>query len=412
MTFLSIFGVFLGVSIPIVTMSVMGGLQKEIKDKILGLKGHIVLVPPVFGKLTLEEDFLRQLRSIEGIQSVIPIIEVQGLVHLFEEYEPVILRGIPQEIFETDPSFKTLYQVQAGEADFSRMYFANVGSELAKVNFLNVGERIHILTARKLNDFASGQKSLTLHISGFFKTGFLEFDNGIIFTSLATLQKAYGLEAQATQVEIKLKDEWQAAKIAAILEKQFPEKFRIYTWKDLNYNFFKALALEKAGLWSVLTLILIVAVFNVMSGQIMSVLEKRREIGILKTLGFGPKKIASIFLFEGLITTGIGACLGAVAGVLLALNLGRCIAFIEAVANAIKSFLSMGTSLFWPDLISEHPIEIIPQGIYYVDAIPVQLSWELVGGILLCAFLFSMVAGMVPAFQAGQLKTIEVIRHE
>ena len=411
MSWVSILGIFLGVLVPIIVMSVLGGFQKEIREKILGVNGHLTLTPKAQDSILYDQKAIDKLKSLPGVQSVIPIIESQGLMQTYGEYKPVLIRGLDQSTFKEDPDFAKLFVITDGTNDLSKRYYFNIGNELAKNHWLQVGDRLEIITAKNLNHQESSPKTIKGLVKGVFKTGYLEYDNGVLFTSMITLQKAFNMEGRCHEIQIKCRDEWELQPLIDLIQTQFPDQFFIYTWKTLNSNLFKALVTEKVIMRVIVFFIYLVAVFNVMSGQIMLVLDKKREIGILKSLGFSPKKIAAIFLVEGLITTLIGATLGTILGLLAANNIGETLAFIEKIIDMFQQSLYYLKNIFI-DNSKPAKFSFFPEGIYYLDAIPVNIQISQIVFIYLGSLVLSLLAGLVPALKAAWMKPLEILRNE
>ncbi len=411
MSWTSILGVLLGVIVPIIVMSILGGFQREIREKILGMNGHLTLSPLARPVIEYDEDLLKKLKSLPGVESLIITTKNQGLIQLYDGHKPVMIRGVEQSIFSEDPEFAKLYQIADGSNDLSKRYYLNIGEELAKAHWIQVGDRLEIITAKNLPSGETLPQSIKGMVTGIFKTGYLEYDANIVYTSLVTVQKSLNMSGQCHEIQIKCTDEWNLEPLIDIIKQEFPNQFSIYTWQDLNTNLFKALATEKAMMWIIVFLILIVATFNVMSGQIMLVLDKKREIAILKSIGFSPRRIMSIFLIEGLITTVTGALLGVVLGVLCITHIGETLAFFEFLINGTKQSL-----YFFAHLLIEIPkpttFSFFPEGVYYLDAIPVDINPTRIVMIFFGALILSLIAGMIPAIRAAYMKPLEILRNE
>ena len=411
MSWVSILGILLGVIVPIIVMSILGGFQREIREKILGMSGHLTLTPLASPVLEYDDEMFSRLKSLPGVKSVTPITKNQGLIQLDDGHKPVIIQGIEQSIFTNDPEFAQLYQISAGSNDLSKRYYLNVGEELAKTHWLQVGDRLKIVTAKNLPGEEPLPRTIKGMVTGFFKTGYLEYDANIVYTSLITIQKALEMPNQCHEIQIKCVDEWELDSLIHLIKREFPHQFSIYTWQDLNTNLFKALSTEKAMMWIIVFLILLVAIFNVMSGQIMLVLDKKREIAILKSIGFSPRRIMAIFLIEGLITTLIGAWLGVVLGLLCVTHIGETLAFFEFLINGVKHGFYFFTHLLI-DIPEPSKFSFFPEGVYYLDAIPVDVSATRVVMIFLSAFFLSLIAGLIPATRAAYMKPLEILRNE
>lgn len=411
MSWISILGVLLGVLVPIIVMSVIGGFQREIREKILGITGHLTLTPVVEPTLNYDNTLIEKLRRLPGIKSVVPITRSQGLVELYGEYQPILLKGVDQSIFTEDPEFANLYQIVAGTNDLSRRYYLNIGEDLAKNNWVQLGERLKIIIAQNLSQSQTDPRIIKGMTTGFFKTGYLEYDSGVVYTSMVTIQKALDISGQCHEIHIKCIDEWNLQPIVDLIHQNFPYQFSVLTWKDLNANLFKALMTEKALMWVIVFLILLVAIFNVMSGQIMLVLDKKREIAILKSIGFTPNRIAAVFLIEGLVTTLVGAGLGVILGILVASHIGEMLTFFEYIINGFQQGLYFCLQLF-ADIPKPSFFAFFPEDVYYLDTIPVDIRPIRIILIFFGALTLSLIAGLVPAIRAAFMKPLEILRNE
>lgn len=412
MSLLSVAGVFLGVMVPIVVMSVLLGFQKEMRSKILGVKSHVSVFAPSTGGITNYEDFAAEIRKMPGVVSVNPFIETEGLIQFYSDYQPAIIRGMDASAFDEDKEFQKTFQITSGSRDFSHKYFLLMGQEMARKHLVDISNRVNLLIAK--GSLRPGMEPQVVKgmVVGTFKTGYYEYDSGIIYTSLRTLQDSLDMEDKVTQIDIKLANLWKAEEFASLLMQTYGYRFSVYSWGELNANLFKALTTERAMLSIIVIFILLVAIFNVMGSQIMLVLEKQKEIGILKTLGMKPGHIARIFLFENMLTTAVGSVLGAVMGTLLAMNVSRVLSFFEFFINGflkIKDFF-LGAVHFGPSAPSQ--FHFFPKGVYYLDQIPVDISLTRTLALVVGALVLSALAGLLPALRAARLRPLEVIRYE
>lgn len=410
--FAAVAGVFLGVLVPIVVMSVMNGFQMELKDKILGLQSHIVVYGRAGSPLTGYKNLKKEILTIPDITSVTEVIEMQGLVTFYGKYRPVMLKGVREDYF-TNTQSKELFQFQEGAGAFEKRGAAYVGNVLKQDYYLRTNQRLSVITVSRETLFTPKPVTVPLNISGFFGTGYYEHDRQMFYTGLPYLQKKLGMNASVTKLEVKVDDPWHADQAASKINQMFSGRYSVYTWKELNANTFSALQTERVLLWLVVIFILVVAIFNVMSSQIMLVLEKRKEIGILKTIGMTPFHIVKVFLSEGAVTTALGAIPGAVIGHYFAKYIDYVLRFIEWGINTFNLFVYKILSLFHASTAGiPRKVEFFPSDIYYFDSLPVDLSLEREIIIFLTAVILSLVAGMVPSVKAAGLKPVEVIRYE
>ncbi len=412
MSILSMLGVFLGVMVPIVVMSVLLGFQKEMRSKILGVKSHVSIFAPSTGGVENYEELASELRKMPGVASVSPFIETEGLIQFYNDYQPALIRGMDAASFDEDLEFKKVFKITSGERDLSRKYLLLMGEEMAKKHLVDISNRVNLLIAK--GSLRPGMEPQVVKgmVVGTFKTGYYEYDSGILYTSLRTLQDALDLEDKVTQVDVKLNNLWKADEFVSELLQKYGYRYSIYSWSELNANLFKALSTERAMLSIIVIFILLVAIFNVMGSQIMLVLEKQKEIGILKTLGMKPGHIARIFLFENLLTTAVGSFFGAICGVLLAINIRNVLSFFEFFINLFLKAKDFFLGLLQLGPSSPSVFHFFPKGVYYLDQIPVDMSFTRVILLVVGALVFSAIAGLLPAFRAARLRPLEVIRYE
>lgn len=413
MSMLSIGGVCLGVMVPVVVMSVLIGFQNEMRSKILGVKSHISVAAP--GALGIEnyEKLMDELKAYPGVVSVNPMIEADGLVQFYNGYQPVVIRAVTPDLFTNDREFASVFKVTNGLADVSRKNYLLVGDVLAYNHLVDVSNRVTVMLARGTLSPNVEMAQFRAMVTGIFRTGHSDFDRNIVFTSLRTLQDILELPDEVTRLEIKIKNPMKADDLATLLLHRYGSRYSIYSWTELNATLFQALQNERAMIWIILIFILLVAIFNVMGSQIMLVLEKQKEIGILKTLGMKPSHIARIFMFEGLITTVVGAILGAILGMLASIYIKEVLAFIEFFINAgihlwtfLLHLLGQGASAPQGDF------KFFDPRIYYLDKIPADISVMRAAVLVVCAIVLSMLAGLFPSLTAARLRPLEVIRYE
>ena len=410
---ISIIGVMLGVMVPIIVLSVMNGFQEEIRNKILGMSGHISIVAPTKLGLTNYQDILDELRSNPAVRGVHPYAEMQGLYQDQLEFEPVLIHALMKEQLGYDPELENLITPIEGKLDIDKPYRIMIGKQMQMRKFLSVGDRITLvlLGKEKLQpDNLSKAKSVRVEIVGIFETGFQEYDNNLIITSLKTLDKLFQTGDAIDSISIKLTDIWESPQEKVALVGKYGDQFLIYTWEELYESFFKALSLEKGLLRLIMLFILVVAIFNVMSGQLIQISEHKREIGILKTIGYAPWQILSIFLSSGLIVTSLGAITGAILGSVISYELSVFVNLLETFVNALLTLKDFFFS-FFTNTVSQ-PFEIFPKNVYYLDQIPSDFSILRAIYFIGLAIFFTLIAGIIPSYKAAKIKAMEVMRYE
>ncbi|BBM89806.1 lipoprotein-releasing system permease protein [Spirochaetota bacterium] len=410
---LSVIGVMLGIMVPIVVISVMSGFQKEIKDKILSLNGHITMLPILANSINNYEEIISFIKKQDNVEAVTPYIEVQGLIYFQDRFEPVKIRGLDQSIFTEDNNFSELLEITQGQKDLTRKYHIMIGTELASNNYLSIDDRLNLVIAdRGTLSLETQTKNVRGVIKGIFKTGFQDFDNNVVYVSLITLQELLNQPDRVNAIDIKLTNVFNTAGIVTSLITNFGDVYQVFTWKELNHNFFKALALEQTVMYLIMFFILVVAIFNVTSGQLMLIIERKREIGILKTLGMTPSHITQVFLVEGLAVTILGALIGGAVGFIISLNVSFFIAIIEYIINIFNRLYFLLGSMLGLINKSYEAFSIFPEGIYYLDKIPSDPSFTRVLFFITMAIILSIVSGLFPALKAAAMRPVDVMRYE
>ena len=369
---ISILGIAIGVMALIVVLAVMSGFDNDLRDKIVGTYSHII----VEGVNGIEDyqAILTTVKAIEHVEAASAYIQGEVLLEYNDRMVPVALRGInPKEEVKVT---KIGQYIEQGNLDPGENSIV-IGRELA--NFLAVGIGSEIdLTSLHLK-----KKFLKTTVSGIFNSGMYEYDRSLIFTNIATAQHIFGIDNAINGIGIRLDNLYSASRVKEKIFQAIPFGFMVRTWQEVNKNFFAALQLEKTTMFIILTLIVLVASFNIISCLVVMVVKKTKDIGILKAIGVDRHTIRSIFTFGGILMGFIGIAWGTGLGILLCHILGQ-YQFIK-----------------------------LPADIYYIDKLPVNLQiWPDVSLIILCAFGIIIVSTIYPAAKAARLDPVEALRYE
>ncbi len=389
-TAISIGGVAVGVMALIVVTAVMTGLQNDLRDKILGTNPHIWLT--TFGETMRIDDWqpvVDRVRKVEGVESAAPFVHTEvGLRNQAGYAEFAILRGIDPAA-EGPPITDIVRQLRKGDIRLGRTRSGYppvlVGSALADRFGLFPGDVVDVFSLAGASVSALGQvvpRGRKFEVAGRFRTGMYEYDNKFMYTTLPASQELTNLGGAVTGIEIRVPDAMEADVVGGRLESALGFPFRAIDWKSMNSALFNALKLEKLAMLVILLLIVVVAAFNIISTLVMTVTDKTREIGILKTMGLTPRRILRIFMLQGLVIGTVGSLLGGAGGLLLT----------------------------W--VIDYYELIKIPGEVYFVDHLPV--AWDPVDlvVILVASIAISFLATIYPARQAASLVPIDAIRHE
>jgi lipoprotein-releasing system permease protein len=391
-TWLSVGGVAIGVMALTVVLSVMNGFDADLKTKIVGLNAHILVLPRHDEPFNDYDKVVQSIRNVKHVKSVGPYAEGQALAKASDRSLGIAVWGVdpdaPQAVADLD---KYLFEAKAtdlkpemagsnGRKD--RMF---LGRELARRLGVGLGDDV-ILFLPILQQTPLGMMPVSrkFQVVGVFSTGMYDYDASFAYTALDTAKTMFNLGSGSTGVAVKVDDVDRAPEVAQVLREQLHGRYVVQDWLQMNQNLFKALRTEKFVMAIILSLIVLVAALNIVNPLTMSVIEKMKEIGILKAMGANDRSIASIFIVQGLVIGVLGTFLGAVLGY------GLC------------------------EIIARVPIPMPGGGsVYYIDRLPVMvdpiLSYVLIplGSVALC-FLTTL----FPARQAGKMEPVEAIRYE
>jgi lipoprotein-releasing system permease protein len=394
---ISIAGIFLGVAALIVVLAVMNGFEKELRDKILGINSHIVLME-LAGEMENHEKVMESVEEIEGVVASTPFIYSQAMLKNEDRVTGVVLRGISPESALT---VLNLGKMREGSIDYlSKNYSGKdlpdmpgvlLGKELAELLNLNLFDTVEVLLPMGIpTPMGVVPRIRTFSVFGIFESGSYEYDSTLLFMSLDSCKEFLGMEDTVTGIEIKIEDIYHATEIAEDIEAKLGYPYWARTWMELNKNLFAALKMEKRVMFIILSLIILVAAFSIITTLIMAVMEKAKDIAILKSMGATSRSIMKIFMVQGLVMGIIGTTLGGIAGIALALNLETIAAFLENL---------FGFTVF-------------PKDVYYLSELPSRVNYGDVAIIVAIALLISFLAAIYPSWNASRLDPAEGLRYE
>ncbi|MAS86921.1 MAG: lipoprotein-releasing system transmembrane subunit LolC [Micavibrio sp.] len=384
----SFLGIMLGVATLIIVMSVMNGFRAELIGRILGLNGHIS-ISAVQGDLPGYDAIRQEILKINGVVDVMPSIEKQALLSVNGAATGVMLRGISAADFAEK---KELYEgiVTGDIANFNDTTIA-VGSELAKSLNLAIGSQLTIISPQvKAGPFGAVPRSRSYTVGLVFDVGMYEYNRGFIFVPLDEAQKFFQMPNKVSLLEVTTPNPAHLDEIKRAIIKAMPPSIRISDWRDTNHSFYNALQVERNVMFLILTLIIIVAAFNIISSMIMLVKDKSKDIAIMRTVGAGRGSILKIFILTGSLIGFMGTFFGAGLGIAFALNIESVREFLEGLT---------GTELFSAE-------------IYFLSQLPAVIEWSEVIGIVGMALFLSLAATLYPAWRASRLDPVEVLRYE
>ena len=381
----SFLGIMLGVAILIIVMSVMNGFKTDLTKKILGLNPHIVIQPNSF---TIENDYLLKLRQeFQGI-SISKTFSGEGIVISNDKAKGVILKGINRN--EKKISEFLEKNIVSGKTEEFNKNSIFIGSELAFNLDLKEGDYTSLMSSAFVaTPMGNLPKQENFKIAGIFNTGFIEFDQNIIFLNVNDALSIFDKDFKDQNIEIYLNDPLKADRYKEKIEK-LNQNYFIYTWTDLNKSFFSALKVERNVMFIILTLIIIVAAFNIISGLTILIKNKTKEIAILKTLGFNNTSIKKTFFLTGFSIGFFASISGVILGVLFSLNIEKVRVILSSVFN----------------------LEIFPPDIYFLEKLPSEINIYSISIIFILSLVVTAIASYIPARNISKMKTFRALKYE
>ncbi|MFA6497719.1 MAG: lipoprotein-releasing ABC transporter permease subunit [Desulfurivibrionaceae bacterium] len=385
---ISIAGVMVGVMALIVVLAVMTGFTSEFRDKILGINSHVV-VQNYTGNISGYEEVAAKVRAVEGVSGVTPYLYSQAMITSGEGGTGAVLRGLDPAtapgVLNLEKNLRkgSIADLLPGQSDgLRRLPGIILGRELAAQLHVSVHDRVRLISASgPLTPMGVLPKVSTCQVVGIFETGMYEYDSALAYVSLETAQRFFDLPGAVHGLEVKTFDLNQADQIAKRIEQALGPNFFAKDWMRMNRNIFAYLQLEKTALSVIMALVVMVAAFNIVSTLIMVVMEKNKDIAILKAMGATSGSIMRIFIYEGLIIGLAGTLLGVLGG------LGLC------------AILSRYQFIKLPDVypISTLPVLVLPSDVIF---------------IALAATVITLVATLYPSWQAAKVDPAVALRYE
>jgi lipoprotein-releasing system permease protein len=394
-TVISIAGVMVGVMALIVVLAVMSGFEKTLKEKILGTQAHLVLLKANQGGMDGYEEVTKKVEEVKGVVSAAPFIISQVMLSSESNVYGVVLKGIdPDRVGRVT---ELAHNLKAGRLeDLKKSKEGDppgiiLGVELAKHLSVSVNETIQVISPLgTMTPMGMMPKMKRFRIKGIFYSGMYEFDNTMAYVSIESAQKFFSMGNHVTGIEIKTDNIYKVKEIGGEIRRGMGLSYWTKDWMEMNRNLFSALRLEKIAMFIILILIVLVAAFNIISTLIMVVMEKNKDVAILKSMGAPPRSILKIFIIEGGVIGVVGTILGTILGLGAAFNLEMITGFVE--------------NLFG--------FKILSSDVYYIDKLPSQVNPVDVVLIFVTAILISLLATLYPSWRASRLDPAEALRYE
>ena len=381
----SFLGIALGVAILIIVMSVMNGFKNELTKKILGLNPHIIIEPNSFN---IDNDYILRITKKFTDVSLSKTYSGEGIAISNDKAKGLILKGVNIEEEKIKEFFKK--NLTSGKIENFKNNSVFIGTELAFNLNLKEGESINLMSSAFIATPLGGlPKQENFKIAGTFNTGFLEFDQNVIFLNIQDALSIFDKSPKDQNIELYLTDPLKANQYKNQIEIINPNFF-IYTWADLNKSLFSALKVERNVMFIILTLIIIVAAFNIISGLTILIKNKTKEIAILKTLGLSNASIKKSFFLTGFSIGFLATLTGIFLGIIFSINIEKFRVFLSTVFN----------------------LEIFPADIYFLEKLPSEINFQSILIIFFLSLFVSAIASYIPANNITKMKTFRALKYD
>jgi len=386
----SMIGIAIGVMALITVLSVMNGFERELRTRILGMASHATITGSSEGLAEWQQAITLASKHPE-IEAAAPYIEGEGMVKVGSELSGTMLRGVSPAAEAKVDDVATHMKVGSLDDLKAGTYNIVLGRELAQLLGVTVGDKVDLMIPQATVTPAGVlPRFRRFTVSGVFQVGMYEFDRGLVLINIDDAAALLRMPGKVTGVRLKLHDLFEAPRVARELAQELPGIYYVSDWTRSHANFFRAVATEKMVMFIILSLIVGVAAFNIVSTLVMVVQDKQADIAILRTLGATPRSIMAIFMVQGSIIGVVGTLFGVIFGVLLALNVEQLVPLLEALTG--HQFLS-------PD-------------VYYISDLPSELKASDVFRISMLSLALGLLSTIYPAYRASRVNPAEALRYE
>ena len=384
-TVISVLGVMIGVMALVVVLSVMNGFRADLMSKILGVKSHL-LVLSYKGAFNDYKRVAGRVGQVEGAVATTPFIHSQVMVNRSGNVSGAILRGIQPETAGSVLSIERMIKdgsLSSLESSWDGLPTIIIGSELSKQLGAYPGDILNMISPEgKLTPFGRVPNSQKFKVTAVFDSGMYEYDASMVFVSLKEAQAFLGFGDRVSGLEVRVKDVYKSDKVGLKIQNALGNLYWTKDWKVMNRSLFSALKLEKFAMFVILTMIVLVGALNIISTLVMVVMEKTRDVAILRAMGASAKSVMTIFMVQGLLVGLVGTLAG------LASGLGIC------------------------HLLARYKFISLPSDVYYITTLPVRVEFWDVCLVSLSAVVISFLATIYPSWHASKLNPVEAIRYE
>ena len=398
----SFIGILLGVAVLIIVMAVMNGFRSELLDKILGFSGHAMILAEDRSPIADYDAIVDRLRKIDGVKNVMPFVEGQALASSSVNNTGVLIRGVHEADLlnirgvNNDKLITAIADPNMPDSKPSLSGFDNaqgivIGKGLAENHLLSLGSTLTIISPNGPETvMGSAPRIRDYVVVGIFEVGMSLYDDGIIYMPLVEAQDFFSSETGVSAIEVTIdRPEDIGDKLALISDAAGPG-MHVSSWQTRNQTFFTALAVERNVMFLILTMIILIAAFNIIAGMIMLVKDKSHDIGILRTMGATRGAIQRIFFMTGASIGIAGTLAGLIIGVLFAINIARIQKWVEAAIG----------------------VKVFPKELYYLTQLPADLDSLQTVWVVVMALALSFAATLYPSWRAARLDPVEALRYE
>ena len=404
-TWISIAGVGLGVMALIVVIAVMSGFSKDLRDKILGTNSHVVVSNMNRAMVENYDGIIKKVRSVKGVIAAAPFIMNQVMLINGDRVSGIVVRGIDPEKEETvsdlgknmvsgtvsDLKTKSSFSGEIKGREKKNRAGIILGKELSRRLGVEVGDIVSMVSpVSRVTPVGLIPRMKLFKVVGVFESGMYEYDANLSFILLKSAQKFFSMKNGVSGIEVRVADIEQAGNIASVIQKELGFPYLVRDWMRMNRNLFSALKLEKVVMFIILILIIFVAAFNIVSTLFMLVMEKAKEIAILKSMGASCSSIIKIYSYQGLVIGLVGTFLGCATGFVIVPNLNEIVSSIESIFGIVA----------------------FPSDVYYLDRLPSKIQYMDSFLIIIFSVVICLVASLYPAWRASKLDLVDGLRYE
>jgi lipoprotein-releasing system permease protein len=404
-TWISIAGVGLGVMALIVVIAVMSGFSKDLRDKILGTNSHVVVSNMNRAMVENYDDIIKKVRSVEGVIAAAPFIMNQVMLINGDRVSGVVVRGIDPGKEETVSDLgKNMVSGTVTHLKTKSSFSGDIkvrgkknragiilGKELSRRLGVGVGDIVSMVSpVSRVTPVGLIPRMKLFKVVGVFESGMYEYDANLSFILLKSAQKFFSMKNGVSGIEVRVADIEQAGNIASVIQKELGFPYLVRDWMRMNRNLFSALKLEKIVMFIILILIIFVAAFNIVSTLFMLVMEKAKEIAILKSMGASCSSVMKIYSYQGLVIGLVGTFLGCATGFVIVPNLNEIVSAIESIFGIVA----------------------FPSDVYYLDRLPSKIQYMDSFLIIIFSIVICLAASLYPAWRASKLDLVDGLRYE